>query len=617
MIRGLGFLLAAAAAIATALSCGAPSPSSPGDASAADDSGVPAPDGGAWPDTSLPGFDGMGCSPTCSADLHDVICGGSVVKTCPSDQGCSGGACIPACDAAVANNASVGCDYYVVVGGPYTESCLAVFVVNNWGSPITVTGDFNGTPLTGLADATRIATGSGPSITYAPLANGQIPAGHVGIAFLAYSPQAPFPCPSGIAPPLNVDPASLAVEQPDGGYVDGGIGGGIGPAIHLSASAPVVAYTVFPYGAGQSAVSYGSLLLPTSGWDTNYVGVTAYPDGIGPTLHLVAMQDDTQVKLTPTADVPAFGALPAIAAHHTGTITLQKGQYAWIRQPAQVLDQTTDYELNGTAIQSNHPIGVFGGNDCMDVPNSAYYCDGEVEQIPPVRALGHEYVGVKYRDRFSDRPETPPWRLVGAVDGTVLTWEPAIPGGAPTSLAAGQMVEFSTGGPFVVRSQDAAHPFFAAQFMTGAGVVSPPQGDDRGDPEFVELVPPEQYLGEYPFFTDPTYPETNLVVTRVKGPSGFADVTLDCLGTIGGWQPVGTSGTYEFARVDLSTGNFSPVGACDNGGHVMKSAGLFGLTVWGWGSAATGAFNTQAVSYAYPAGARVQPINNIVVPVTQ
>ena len=55
----------------------------------------------------------------------------------------------------------------------------------------------------------------------------------------------------------------------------------------------------------------------------------------------------------------------------------------------------------------------------------------------------------------------------------------------------------------------------------------------------------------------------------------------------------------------------------------MTSSQTFGLTVWGWGSAETGGaynlpqapgFFTQAVSYAYPAGASVAPINNVVVP---
>jgi hypothetical protein len=73
------------------------------------------------------------------------------------------------------------------------------------------------------------------------------------------------------------------------------------------------------------------------------------------------------------------------------------------------------------------------------------------------------------------------------------------------------------------------------------------------------------------------------------------------------------------ARVDLVTGNFSPVGNCNNGLHTASSAQPFGLVVWGWGSKATGGAvlgdpgYTQCVSYAYPAGASVKPINTVVI----
>ena len=46
--------------------------------------------------------------------------------------------------------------------------------------------------------------------------------------------------------------------------------------------------------------------------------------------------------------------------------------------------------------------------------------------------------------------------------------------------------------------------------------------------------------------------------------------------------------------------------------------GSFGVTVWGWGSAATGTeltgTYTQYASYAYPAGANITKLNNVVVP---
>jgi hypothetical protein len=171
-----------------------------------------------------------------------------------------------------------------------------------------------------------------------------------------------------------------------------------------------------------------------------------------------------------------------------------------------------------------------------------------------------------------------------------------------------------------VKSQDDKHPFYISAHMTGCGTVGN-GADCRGDPEFVNVIASEQYLSSYVFFTDPTYPETDLVVVRAKTKGAFADVTLDCLGgPLTGWKPVGSSGAFEYTRFDLVRGNFEKQGNCDNGRHEMKSAAPFGLTVWGWGSAASGgslgkngAFYSQAVSYAYPAGMSVKPVNTVVV----
>jgi hypothetical protein len=144
--------------------------------------------------------------------------------------------------------------------------------------------------------------------------------------------------------------------------------------------------------------------------------------------------------------------------------------------------------------------------------------------------------------------ESPPWRLVGAVDGTTLTYVPSMPAGAPATLKQGEVLEFNSAGPFVVKSQDDKHPFDISGHMTGCGTLGQPL-DCRGDPEFVNVIPAQQYLNSYVFFTDPTYPETDLVVTRSKANGAFADVTLDCLGgPVNGWQPVGSSGEFEYTR---------------------------------------------------------------------
>jgi hypothetical protein len=123
----------------------------------------------------------------------------------------------------------------------------------------------------------------------------------------------------------------------------------------------------------------------------------------------------------------------------------------------------------------------------------------------------------------------------------------------------------------------------------------------------VNVIPPQQYLSRYLFLTDPTYKNTNLVFVRQKNKDGvFKDVTLDCAGTLTGWQPVGVQGKYEYTRVDLVAGG-APVGGCDNGVHTASSEVPFGLTVWGF---------DLTCSYAYPAGMSTQPINTVVVPPT-
>ncbi|MEP6861118.1 MAG: IgGFc-binding protein, partial [Deltaproteobacteria bacterium] len=183
----------------------------------------------------------------------------------------------------------------------------------------------------------------------------------------------------------------------------------------------------------------------------------------------------------------------------------------------------------------------------------------------------------------------------------------------PSTLSLGQTAMFNSAGQFTVESQDTDHPFYMAGYMTGCEMYNPSGSDCRGDPEFVNVIPPDQFLKAYTFFTDPTYPETDLVLTRERDGGQFADVTIDCVGTVSGWQPIDAADQIEYTRVDLVTGNFQGVGNCNNGLHVASSSNKFGLVVWGWGSAATGVFSTQAVSYAYPAGASLKHINHVVI----
>jgi hypothetical protein len=538
------------------------------------------------------GGEGGSCQAGCSSDLHSLLdCSGNVVQTCPPDQACAAGECVDPCVAAAANKSSVGCDYYVYPPPFFTgdTSCTGAFVANSWGSPVKLTIERGGQSFSADQFA-YLPTGNGASITYAPLTGGVIPPGAVALVLLNKEGKA---CPAG------TKSATGPVAVPETG---------LGKAFHLRTDAPVVAYDIFPYGGGTTAVSSATLLIPTTAWGDNYVGTTAYPrtiDGANPWLGVVAAEDGTEVTISPSVPIAGGPSVPAGAAGQPMTIQLAKGEYVQLSQAA---------DLTGSIIKANKPVGSWAGNRCTNVPTGKIACDGMHQQIPSVRALGTSYVAARYRNRHDGVEESPPWRVVGAVAGTQLTYDPPQPG-APSTIAAGQSVMFDAPGPFVVRSQDDQHPFFFASYMTGCDVPgqAPPLGC-AGDPEFVNVIPPDQYLASYVFFTDPTYPETNLVFVRKKAPDGsFKDVTLDCLGALSGWTPIAAD--YELARVDLVKGNFERQGSCDNGRHEAKSAAPFGLTVWGWGSDITAStFSTRAVSYAYPAGASVQPINDVVVP---
>lgn len=531
-------------------------------------------------------------NPTCSNDLNHVVdCKGQILATCSPEEGCADGQCVPdPCAAAKASRSSYGCDYWALKTAlrPQADgACFAAFVANTWAKPVHLQVELGGQTLPDGFIYIPVTKGQAVDyVPYDPVVG--LPVGQVAILFLARSPfgGSVVDCPR---------PAAVGKEV-------GVSGTGLGEAFHITTDYPVVSYQIVPYGGAQSYVTSATLLLPTSAWDTNYVAVNAYSTaapyypGGDPSLNILAHEDGTMVTIRPKLDITGSVDVAPALAGYAATYKLDKGQYLQILQPG---------ELTGSPIESDKPIAVFGGSACMAVPVGKTDCDSAQQQIAPVRALGSSYVAVRYKDRLAGVPESPPYRLVGVVAGTKLTWEPAVPPGMPKMIGLGQVVEFTPSGDFIVKSQDAAHPFYLGGYMTGS------QGfDGVGDPEWVNVIPPAQYLDHYVLFTDPTYPETSLVVIRTPSrvDGSFADVKLACAGKLGGWQKLGA---YEYTRVNLVTGNFQGVGGCANGRQEMASALPFGVTVWGWGTTP----QTKLVSYAYLAGAGFQPINAVSVPV--
>ena len=556
------------------------------------------------------------CGYRCSRDLKKVLSGcgdedgdGQVAIECGVGQGCGIDKCVDACTSAALSKGSMGCSFWMLPPDePMRESgagaCYATMVTNTWDVPVNIKADWGTDPL----DISKsIYTVSRPSPNddpvYTPL-TGALPPGEVAVIFLSQSeevakpnpicPNCEYTCPRGVVPAVMADPIKHGTTKTK--------------AFHLTTDVPVSAYSIYPYGGAKSFIPSATVLLPVTSWDTGYIAVAAADFGRSPrldlhkrTIQLVANEDDTKISMRPTVDIArGVGIEPAL----TGDLaewTLSKGEVLQITQ----LDSPS-----GSRIMTNKPVGMFGGSPCTFIPADFQYCDTTQQQIPPFSQWGTSYALVPYHTRLrftggATAPEQVWWSFVGAVDGTTLTYHPAKPSGAPEKLAAGEVVTFRTDAIVTVASQDAAHPFHASVYMTGAtyGGGTPASGETLGDAEFVSLVPSEQFLDRYVFFTDHTFPETTLTIIRKRTASGFKPVTLECAGEITGWLPIGDSGEYEYTWVRLTSGYIPQLvndKTCGYGRHEASSDGPFGIYAWGIGPYA---------SYGYAGGMGSRPIN--------
>ncbi len=554
---------------------------------------VPA-DGGAAPDAPEPECSGH----VCSRDLRSVRdCDGNLVRECPADKACGNGECIAPCDAAAANEGSLGCSFAVtaaVDADAQRGGCAAFFVANDWTSPASVKVSYKGQdmPLDGALWTPVVEDGE---VKHKKL-EGPIPPGSGAVVFVSnevVEGSTAVRCPSGVTPIFDKTLAKPITT--------------IGTAVFATADVPVSMYSIFPYGGAASFVPSATLLLPTTSFRNNYVLVSSwggkddifgrgvFNDVFGlqpgkPTVQIVAVEDKTSVKLLPKVDIVGGGGVAAAKANEVATYQLQRGE---------VLQIIQNKELVGSVLESDKPVGVFGGHTGIQLPVGVQYVDSENKQIPPLSAWGSEYAVLPAPDRAriagsrSDRSQDlSVIRIVGAADGTELVYEPGQPVGAPSTLRSGEEVRFFTNTPFVVRSQDRDHPFFVVTAMTGTATLTTNQS--LGDPETVMNVPTQQWLDSYRFFSDYTYQRSVVVVTRKKTNGVFQDVKLDCAGAIGDWERI--TDDYEWTYVELSR-QWEPMtypgGTCTDGPHHITSEGPFTMTVWGIGYCA---------SYAYPGG---------------
>ena len=282
-----------------------------------------------------------------------------------------------------------------------------------------------------------------------------------------------------------------------------------------------------------------------------------------------ATEPDTLVTIEPS--VPVNGATSG---------TLQPGQVMV------VTSQGSGVSLTGSRVTGTGPIGVFGGNTCTNVPAGMSFCDHIEQQIFPRQAIGDRYVVGKTHARTSCVAEDY-LRVMADDDNTTVTFSPAI--SAPITLNAGEFIETTTTQSVEINSD---RPVMVGQFMRSSNGF---ECDDEGDPAFILQVPIDQYRRDYIFLTPPTY-DTDYV--DILAPSS-AIVTLDGNPVTLDLTPIGTT-NFTLTSVVIQ-----------DGPHTIQSNEPVGVMVYGYGGPGSASSNTQNVSYGYPAGLDLAPINPI------
>jgi hypothetical protein len=296
---------------------------------------------------------------------------------------------------------------------------------------------------------------------------------------------------------------------------------------------------------------------------------------------ITGTQDGTKVtvKLTDKATTVAGFGIPAADKSVSYDLTLERGEVVEI-----IGSPSSD--LAGTLVKADKPVQIISGMPCVNQPFDLQKaaCDHIEESVFPAETLGKHYF-VTVPTGPNGKPAGQIVRLVGNADGTTLSYPGGAPPNAPTSLAAGQVVDLDVvNDDFEVLGSQA---FAVATFQLGGSIVDADTVPNkrRGDPSQSAPVAVEQFRKKYVFLAPDDYEV------------GYVDIVMksDTVVTLDGSElndaPKELSSGYVVVRAKLGKGK--------NGAHVLEATSPVGVQVIGYG---------MFTSYQYPGGLDLAPI---------
>jgi len=285
----------------------------------------------------------------------------------------------------------------------------------------------------------------------------------------------------------------------------------------------------------QPYTSDASVIYPVTSLDREYrvVTIKGWPGDWGVQYMIVATENNTAVEITPQGG----------AAY---TVNMNAGDVYQVQNAN---------DLSGARIKdfsSCNPVAVFVGNLCTNI-GGCVACDHLFEQILPLSRWGKNFVTVPYSGKGKDY-----FRVIANENGTTVT----INGGAPVSLNAGQVHQYSTG---TASSIVTNNPVLVMQYAQGGSC------DGVGDPFSVMVPPIEQSIDNITFNAFTSSIITSYYVNIVTKTAYTSILTLD--GAPRPFTTVPSNPAYSYARVPITQGN-----------HTIISDSGFVAMVYGFGS---------------------------------
>jgi hypothetical protein len=350
-------------------------------------------------------------------------------------------------------------------------------------------------------------------------------------------------------------------------------------AYRLQSTQPITLYQYNPldYQKGNS-FSYtndASLMVPVNAWTGDYwVAIRNTLNGLPGVYAVVASQDGTTVKVTPSATGKIVNAGGGIAANGTGQVTLGEGDVLMVLSGAGGGGPDVS-DLTGTHVEADKPVQVISAHQCTYVPWNVTACDHLEESNFPYETLAKEYIVTTPLVKALNQNPSLKARMVRVIateDATTISYDPP-QGGAPTALAkAGDYFEIAaTDKDFKVTAN---YKIVVSEYMQGQQA-----GGNAGDPAMTIAVPIEQYRLDYLFHAPTNYESSFVNITAPMAAKINVDgAPIPALTAIGGTG-------FGVARVQLSNAG--------DGSHKIVGDLPFGVQVYGYG---------QYTSYWYPGG---------------